>query len=75
VFIRTDLSLVNPTLYLLGWRVISAKAYLDVEHSPDQQVGGTSAIVVCRRPELLARGKIDVVELAGCYVTKHEPAF
>jgi hypothetical protein len=25
VFMRSDLALVNPTLYLTGWRVVSAK--------------------------------------------------
>jgi hypothetical protein len=73
VFIRTDLTLVNPTLYLFGWRVVSARAFLDAEHSQDQQVGAAPVIVVCRKPASLLRGKVDVVTLAGCYVTKREP--
>jgi hypothetical protein len=73
VFIRTDLALVNPTLYILGWRVVSARAFLDADRSPDQQVGDSPVIVVCRRPSSLSSGPVDMVTLAGCYVTKREP--
>lgn len=73
VFIRTDLSLVNPTLYLIGWRVVSASAFLDDQHSADQRVGSSPVIVVCRDPGALTKGRVEVVTLAGCFVTKVEP--
>lgn len=73
VFVRTDLSLVNPTLYILRWRVVSGRAFLDEGRSADQQVGATPVIVLCRNPASLMRGKVDLVRLAGCFVAKHEP--
>lgn len=73
VFVRTNLALVNPTLYLLGWRVVAARAFLDERRSPDRQVGVGSVIVVCRRPKLLVPDGVDLVELAGCYIRKGEP--
>lgn len=65
VFVRTDLALVNPTLYILGWRVVSAV--------PDGAgpTGHTGVVVVCRDPTSL-REPVDVVRLAGCLVTKRE---
>lgn len=73
VFVRTNLSLVNPTLYILRWRVVSARAFLDEGHSPDQQVGASPVIVLCRNPDSLIRGRVELVRLAGCFVAKHEP--
>jgi hypothetical protein len=70
VFIRTDLSLVNPTLYLYGWRVVSARAFLTSDHSPEQQIGATPLVIVCRDPAQLANGPVDVVALAGSFITK-----
>jgi hypothetical protein len=71
IFVRTDLALVNPTLYLLGWRVVAAReAHMDDRGSP----GATEArrvIVLCQNPTRLL-GEVDVVQLAGCYVTKRE---
>lgn len=63
VFVRTDLALVNPTLYLFGWRVVSA--------APAN--GSEAVVVICKRPEhLRADEGIRVVTLAGCFVTKGE---
>lgn len=73
VFVRTDLTLVNPTLYLMGWRVVSAKAYLTSERTPEHQIWPAAVVVVCRNPAALVRGPVDVVGLGGCYVTKTEP--
>ena len=73
VFIRTDLSLVNPTLYILGWRIVSARAFLDPDHSPDQQVGVAPVIVLCKDSSWLRTGAVEVVTLAGCYVAKRAP--
>lgn len=72
VFIRTNLALINPTLYLLRWRVVSARAFLDEGHSPNQQVGTSPVVVVCRDPTSLTEGRVDVVTLAGSLVTKRE---
>jgi hypothetical protein len=65
VFTRTDLALVNPTLYVLGWRVVSAVPVRDVDPP------AASVVVVCREPRNL-REPVDVVHLAGCWVTKRE---
>ncbi len=73
VFIRTDLTLVNPTLYLYGWRVVSATAYLDQDHDPERQVGDGAAVVVCPRRGSISRGPVRVVTLAGSFVVKGEP--
>lgn len=70
VFVKTDLSLVNPTLYVLGWRVLSANAYLSPERTPDQQVGETAVIVMCKRNTSILDGRVDVVTLAGSFITK-----
>jgi len=64
LFVRTDLALVNPTLYLFGWRVASAVPV--TESQPAQAV-----IIVCRDIGVL-RTESQVVRLAGCYVTKNE---
>lgn len=65
LFVRTDLALVNPTLYVLGWRVVSAVPVS--ESRPARAV-----VVVCRDVGALATD-VQVVRLAGCYVTKNEP--
>lgn len=64
LFVRTDLALVNPTLYVFGWRVVSA-----VPVSVSQPA--RSVVVVCRDIRAL-RTPVEVVRLAGCYVTKNE---
>jgi hypothetical protein len=71
VFIRTDLTFVNPTLYILGHRVVSANAYL-----PESRVlvAGSPFVVVCRDPRTLVSSKVvEVASIAGCFVTKVEP--
>jgi hypothetical protein len=65
LFVRTDLALVNPTLYLLRWRVVSAVAVTESQR-------GGAVVVVCRDIGTLGTGT-EVVRLAGCYVTKNEP--
>lgn len=64
LFVRTDLALVSPTLYVFGWRVVSAVPV--TESQPARAV-----VVVCRDIGAL-RGDVDVVRLAGCYLTKNE---
>ena len=71
VFIRTDLTFVNPTLYILKHRVVSANAYL-----PEGRVlvAGSPFVVVCRDPRALASSNVvDVTSIAGGFVTKDEP--
>ena len=71
VFIRTDLTFVNPTLYILGHRVVSANAYLPETRA---LVAGSPFVVVCRDPRALASSKVvDVTSIAGGFVTKDEP--
>jgi hypothetical protein len=53
VFVRSDLAMINPTLYLLGWRIASANT------------GGRSVLVLCRELPKLGesvevRGYLDV---------------
>jgi hypothetical protein len=74
VFINTDLALVNPTLYLMRRKIVSATAYLTEERSLEHRLSAAPVIIICRRPASLSDGPIDVVSLAGCYVTKREPA-
>ena len=71
VFIRTDLTFVNPTLYILKRRVVSANAYL-----PEGRVlsPGSPFVVVCRNPRVLGSSKVvEVTSIAGGFVTKDEP--
>lgn len=71
VFIRTDLTFVNPTLYVLGHRVVSANAYLPEGRA---LVAGSPFVVICRDPRALASSKVvDVTSIAGGFVTKNEP--
>jgi hypothetical protein len=71
VFIRTDLTFVNPTLYILGHRVVSANAYLPESRA---LVAGSPFVVICRDSRALASSKVvDVTSIAGGFVTKDEP--
>ena len=70
VFIRTDLTFVNPTLYILRHRVVSANAYLPEDRS---LVAGSPFVVVCRDPRALASSCVDVTFIGGGFVTKNEP--
>jgi hypothetical protein len=57
IFIRSELGRINPTLYLLGWRVISIST------------GEASYYLVCRRPPRPAT-TIDAARVAGLLITK-----
>ena len=71
VFIRTDLTFVNPTLYILGHRVVSANAYLPGDRA---LVPGSPFVVVCRDPKALTSSRVvDVTSMAGGFITKDEP--
>ena len=71
VFIRTDLTFVNPTLYLLRHRVVSANAYLPRDGS---LIAGSPFVVVCHDPRALASSEVvDVTSVGGGFVTKNEP--
>jgi hypothetical protein len=72
VFIRTDLTFVNPTLYMLNHRVVSANAYLPEDSHPGSLVPGSPFVVVCRDPRALATSKVDVTSIGGGFVTKNE---
>jgi len=63
VFVRSDLALVNPTLYVMGWHIVSA---VRVDHGLSQ-----ASVVVCRNVSALVR-EVVVVQLAGGYVIKNE---
>jgi hypothetical protein len=71
VFIRTDLTFVNPTLYMLNRRVVSASAYLPGSKIP---IPGSPFVVVCRNPRVLTSSEVvEVTSIAGGFVTKDEP--
>jgi len=57
IFTRSELARINPTLYLLGWRVASI------------ETGEMRYYLVCRR---LPRGgtRIDAVRVAGLLIRK-----
>ncbi len=58
VYIRSDMAFVNPTLYVLGWRVVDATTQ-----------DGRRALVVCRT--VPAEGvDLDVVQFLDVYVVK-----
>jgi hypothetical protein len=71
VFIRSDLTFMNPTLYLLNRRVVSANAYIPGGKIP---ISGSPFVIVCRDPKTLASSvPVDVTSIAGGFVTKDEP--
>jgi hypothetical protein len=60
VYVRSDLALVNPTLYLFGWRVVEAYA------------GTNRVLVVCRKLPP-TKVQIRVVDFLDVYIVKdHE---
>lgn len=73
VFIRTDLTFVNPTLYILGYRVVSANAYLPDDSRQSAPIRGSPFVVVCRDPRALRTSSVEVTSIGGGYVTKNEP--
>lgn len=72
VFIRTDLTFVNPTLYIMNHRIVSANAYLPDNNIPGILVSGSPFIVVCRDARALESSKVDVTSVGGGFVTKNE---
>jgi hypothetical protein len=61
IFLRSELARINPTLYLLGWRVASITT------------GQASYYIVCRRLPRPATG-IRAVRVGGLLVRKEPPA-
>lgn len=71
VFIHTDITFINPTLYLLNRRVVSANAYLPGDTMP---VAGSPFMVVCRDPAVLTSSEVvDVTSIAGAFIAKDGP--
>jgi len=57
IYIRSDMAFVNPTLYVLGWRVVEGTTH------------GRSVLVVCRSaPD--EETDVDVVDFLDVYVVK-----
>jgi hypothetical protein len=69
VFIRTDLTFVNPTLYLLRYRVVSGNAYVPEDRS---LVAGSPFVIICRDPGALTSA-VEVTSIGGGYVVKSVP--
>lgn len=69
VFIRTDLTFVNPTLYVLRYRVVSGNAYIPEGRS---LVPGSPFVVICRDPGVLT-STVEVTSIGGGYVVKSAP--
>ena len=61
IFIRSDLALVNPTLYLYGWRVYGARV------AP----AGPPSLVICRDRRQL-EDAVMCVNLSGCFLVLDE---
>lgn len=57
VYINSDLALINPTLYLFGWRVVEASD------------GGRRVLVVCEDPPADGE-RVNVVRYLDVYVVK-----
>ncbi len=71
IFANSNLALVNPTLYVLGWRVVMADRAHPFKDSELPTFDSSSVIVVCKEPLKLPEG-VEVVRFAGGYVTKRE---
>lgn len=75
VVMRTDLILINPTLYLFHFSVVSADAYV-VEDG--QRLGakksGSPFIVVCRNPRDLESSIWTATPIGGGYLVKSKIA-
>lgn len=69
VFIRTDLTFVNPTLYVLRYRVVSANAYVPGSRSP---ITGSPFVVICKDSGVLT-SPVEVTSIGGGYVVKRAP--
>jgi hypothetical protein len=69
VFIRTDLTFVNPTLYVLRYRVVSGNAYVPECRS---LVPGSPFVIICRDPGVLT-STVEVTSIGGGYVVKSVP--
>ena len=69
VFIRTDLTFVNPTLYILRYRVVSGNAYVPEDRS---LVSGSPVVIICRDPDALTSA-VEVTPIGGGYVVKSVP--
>src|SRR5450755_50970 len=70
VFIRTDLTFVNPTLYILNHRVVSANAYLPEDRS---LIPGSPFVIAGRDPRALASSEVNVTSIGGGFVSEDEP--
>jgi hypothetical protein len=64
VFVRSDLALVNPTLYLLGWRVVAGKINNTGNATPASAV---DVLIICRDVAALG-APVNATRLAGCFV-------
>lgn len=60
VFVRSDLALVNPTLYLTGWRVVSAT------------IEGKRALILVPKNAALTEGCVNVVSFGNFLVYDSE---
>lgn len=67
LFVKSDLALVNPTLYVLGWRVMSGRPALDPATAVEGGPLGQESLILCHRPTEL-ESPVEVVRLAGCFV-------
>jgi hypothetical protein len=69
VFMRSErLALVNPTLYLAGYRVFTAR--------PSEPTAGSNAprVLVLAKTAPRDRVRVGVVEVAGCFLVTRQPS-
>lgn len=70
IYIRTDLVLVNPTLYFFNYRVVSANRYENESGERGNLSNRSRVIIVCRRHFKFDEGLLKVNELAGGYIVQ-----
>src|SRR5450755_4677773 len=70
VFIRTDLTFVNPTLYILNHRVVSANAYVPEDRS---RIPRAPFVRAGRDPRALPPAEATVTSIGGGFVSQDDP--
>ncbi len=68
IFIKSDLQLINPTLYLFRRRLSRARLVSIDEHNTETEIDGDALIVTRSKPS--ERMTISAVSIAGIYIEK-----
>ena len=65
IFVRSQFGLINPTLYVFGWRVIQASTWFGLDNPEERRL-----TVLCKR--VPSPGTYRVVHFAGGYLLTDE---